>query len=424
MIRRRLTRLPVLAAILVLTLAADAAAQDTPAPPASGRVRVLIDCPNTSCDQDFFRTEMKFVDHVRQRQDADVHVLVTSQSTGAGGNEITFSFFGQERFKGRDHVLRTTTVPAQAQDATRRQMVRVMSVGLVPYALDSPVADTLAVTTQAAPTVTPTVQDDPWNRWTFRIGVNGSTNGERSNKSSYVNGSFTANRTTEAMKLNLNVNGNYNESQFELGDGRRFVAPTRNFNINGLWVKSLTGHWSAGVRTNVNSSSFQNIDRSISAAPGIEYDIFPYAESTRRLLTIRYEVGVRKYDYTKRTVFNKEEETLGTQAVRAYTSLRQRWGTVASGFEFASFIPEAGKNHINGWGEMNLSLFRGLGLNFYTDLTSLRDQVYLAAGDVTDEEVLVRQRQLATRYRYYFQFGVTYTFGSIYSPIVNPRFGN
>jgi hypothetical protein len=38
--------------------------------------------------------------------------------------------------------------------------------------------------------------------------------------------------------------------------------------------------------------------------------------------------------------------------------------------------------------------------------------------------VLVNQRQLATSYRYYVFFGVSYTFGSIFSPIVNPRFGN
>jgi hypothetical protein len=420
----RLRARAALAALLCTSVLSGNATAGQDAPAAPGRVRVFVDCQNTSCDQDFFRTEMTFVDHVRQRQDADVHVLLTSQSTGAGGNEITLSFFGQERFKGRDHVLRLTTVPAQAQDAIRREIVRVMSIGVIPYALDSPVVNTLTVRTQTAPTAAPAAQDDPWNRWTFRVGANGNTSGEKSNRSLYVNANVSANRTTAAMKLNLSANANYNESRFELGDGRIFIAPTRNYNANGLWVKSLTSHWSAGTRASLNSSSFQNIDRSVGLFPAIEYDLFPYSESTRRLLTFRYEAGVRNYDYTQRTVFGKDTETVAAHAGSAYLSLRQRWGTVSSGFEAASFIPEASKNHVSGWGNINLNLVKGLALNFYSELSSIRDQVYLAAGDVTDEEVLVRQRQLATRYRYYFNFGITYTFGSIYSPVVNPRMSN
>src|SRR5262245_34210539 len=63
---------------------ADARAQDTPNPDSSP-VRIFIDCTNTPCDGDFFRTEMTFVDHVRDRQTADVHILLTGQSTGSGG---------------------------------------------------------------------------------------------------------------------------------------------------------------------------------------------------------------------------------------------------------------------------------------------------------------------------------------------------
>jgi hypothetical protein len=412
-----------LSVFALILVAVNVVAQDA-ATGRNGTVRLLVDCQNTSCDQDFFRTEIRFVDHVRQRQDADIHLLITSQATGAGGSEITFSFFGQDRFKGRAHVLKLTTVPAQAQDAIRREMVRVMSVGLVPYAIDSPAVSTLAVTTQAAQTAALTAQDDPWNRWTFRTRINGYTNGEKSNRSSNINGNVNANRTTAAMKLNLSANGNYSESRFELTDGRQFTSPSRNYGGNALWVRSLDSHWSVGVRGNLNASSFQNIDRSWSVLPAIEYDIFPYSESTRRLLTLQYSVGIRNYDYTVQTVFGKLTERTGAHNVNASLSLRQRWGTVSSGFEASTLIPSVRKNHVSGWGDINLNLFKGLALNLSSELTSLRDQIYLAAGDVTDEEVLVRQRQLATRYRYYFQFGVTYTFGSIYSPIVNPRFGN
>jgi hypothetical protein len=39
------------------------------------------------------------------------------------------------------------------------------------------------------------------------------------------------------------------------------------------------------------------------------------------------------------------------------------------------------------------------------------------------EVILLRQRQLLTGYQYYFNFGISYSFGSLFNNIVNPRFG-
>jgi hypothetical protein len=89
----------------------------------------------------------------------------------------------------------------------------------------------------------------------------------------------------------------------------------------------------------------------------------------------------------------------------------------------ASFIPDVAKNHVSLFGNVSLNLFRGLSLNLNTSIDSLRDQITLPREEATSEEVLVNQRQLATSYRYFVFFGVSYTFGSIFSPIVNPRFG-
>jgi hypothetical protein len=41
----------------------------------------------------------------------------------------------------------------------------------------------------------------------------------------------------------------------------------------------------------------------------------------------------------------------------------------------------------------------------------------------TAEEILLRQKQLNTAYELAGNIGITYTFGSIYNNVVNPRFG-
>src|SRR5687767_12991057 len=146
---------------------------------------------------------------------------MTGQSTGSGGREITFSFFGQGRFKGRDHVLRDTFLVAASDDDVRRGMVRLMSLGLVPYVLETDAAARLKVTLQAAAATAAAAQAarDPWNRWSLRLNLNGNASGERSSTFLSVNTNFNANRTTDESKINLNARMNYRQSRFELPDG-------------------------------------------------------------------------------------------------------------------------------------------------------------------------------------------------------------
>jgi len=45
-------------------------------------------------------------------------------------------------------------------------------------------------------------------------------------------------------------------------------------------------------------------------------------------------------------------------------------------------------------------------------------------GGATTEEILLHRKELETQYQYYISFGLSYTFGSIYNNVVNPRFGS
>jgi hypothetical protein len=408
-----------LLSVIVWLLAVAPVAAQSPSAGAS-RLRLAIDCQGVSCDSDFFRTQITFVDHVRDRQAADVHVLVTSQSTAAGGQQLTFSFFGQAAYQGQDHIVRQTVPVASSADVIRREMVRVISLGLIPYAIRASTVDDLAVTVQRRPA--PTVQQsDPWNRWTFRSQMNGNASGERSTKLATVSGSASANRTTEAVKFAASITAGYSESSFELPDGQRYVAPNRNLGSSATFVKSLGGHWSAGVRGSVASTTFRNLDRAWYLAPAIEYDVFPYSESTRRILTFQYSAGIRSFDYEAETLFGKLNERRAAQKVIASLTARQRWGSVSTGIDATSFVPDVKYNNVTGWGDIDLSLYKGLSLNFSAEVSSVHDQLYLPKGRATAEEILVRQRQLATGYQYFYSIGVSYTFGSIFSAIVNPR---
>ena len=75
-------------------------------------------------------------------------------------------------------------------------------------------------------------------------------------------------------------------------------------------------------------------------------------------------------------------------------------------------------------GEVSLRVARGFSVTAQGSASRLRDQLSLPLRGATEEEVLLRLRQLESGYEYGFSIGLTYTFGSIFSSVVNPRFGN
>ena len=54
----------------------------------------------------------------------------------------------------------------------------------------------------------------------------------------------------------------------------------------------------------------------------------------------------------------------------------------------------------------------------------MRDQISLAKGELSEAEILLRLQEVATGYTYFGGVGLTYTFGSIYNNVVNPRFSH
>jgi len=74
-------------------------------------------------------------------------------------------------------------------------------------------------------------------------------------------------------------------------------------------------------------------------------------------------------------------------------------------------------------GSLNVRLFQGFSIRVSGNYSWIRDQLYLSGEGATNEQILLRQRQLETSFRYFTSFGIEYRFGSIFNNIVNPRFG-
>jgi hypothetical protein len=384
---------------------------------------VFLDCP--SCDDTYMRTEITFVSYVRDRTEADVHVLVTTQGTGGGGTEYSLKFIGQGHFKGVDNSLTYVASQTATPDERRRGLASILKLGLVRYVAETPMASRLSLRFDPAGAQPVAVaDDDPWNFWVFRVGGSGGFDGESATSQRAVSMFVSANRTTADWKINLNGSGNYRQQHFDLEDEETLTAIRRNYDGRALVAKSLTPHWSIGATGAISASTFTNYDLRTRLAPTIEYNIFPYSESTRRILTMLYSVGGQTADYSEETIYGKTSEQLLDHQFELSLGLRQPWGTANAGLEVAHYLNRSGKYRVGAFGGTDIRLFKGFSLSLDMAISRRRDQLSLRRGEASTEEILIRQRELATDYSYDFGFGISYSFGSIFNSVVNPRFRN
>ncbi len=396
----------------------SAAQQQRPA-----TVTVFIDCPDYWCDQEFFRTELNYVDHVRDRKDADVHVLITSQETGGGGTEFTLNFIGQRQFAGREDTLRYVASQRATDDEIRRGLVRHIAAGVLPYLSRTQALERIAITS-IAPAETTAAQKvvDPWNFWTFSTRLSGYSSGEKSYKTYTLRVRLSANRVTEQWKIRLSAHHSYSEDRFSIGESYSVVNIQRSASGDALVVKSLGEHWAVGASASVGFSTYSNLDLRFRIAPAIEFDVFPYSQSTQRLLTLHYSLGMQSCRYHEETIFLKTKEHLFDHSLRIDYVIKRPWGSVSASTEGANYLHDFGKYHVELSTSLEWRVFKGLSVSVGGYVTFLRDQLSLPRRGASLEEVLLRQRELETSYNYFVSFGLSYTFGSIYSAIVNPRF--
>lgn len=420
--------LPTLVLLFAVNASSHSPVQAQEPPPSEGAVqkeplRIFLDCRDFSCDQDFFQTEITFVTHIRDRKDAQVYVLLTTRETGAGGTEFTLKFIGQGQFARSDDQLRYIAGPAESQDQIRQELVKVLKRGLIRYVNRTALGEGIQIVyVPVKGQTSASGARDPWNYWTFFTTVNGFLDGEEGFSSTSLNVSLSANRTTENWKINTSIQSRYSESKFDVGEVRS-TQVRREYALNGLMVKSLGPHWSAGARATGTSSTFLNQALTLRVAPAFEYSFFPYSEATRWQFTLQYSVGVTAFDYEEETIFGKTAETLLDQRVLGTLRLLQPWGSVTASLEGSHYLHDFHKHRGIVFSNIDLHLGKGFSLILFGNVQLVQDQTYLPRRGISEEEILLRQRQLATSFAYSGSIGLTYTFGSSSAPVVNPRFG-
>ncbi len=381
-------------------------------------VHLYLDCHR--CDINYIRREIPYVNYVRDVKEAQLYVLMTQQNAGNGGRQYTFSFEGQKNFLGMNDTLIFNSMPDDTHDHVRESQLRVLKMGLMRYVAKTPLASEINISHNGNLEEQEVV--DRWNNWVFELEFSPFFEGEETYKEMAFESAFSASKITEDWKFELDVDYEYNRVRYSFED-TTYTAYRNSQEIDMLLVKSLGAHWSAGAETYIRASSYRNYKFQTGFIPSLEYNVFPYSESTRRQLRMLYGIGYSYSEYNDTTIYDKISEGLFLQNLKMAYEVRQKWGSVDVSMVASNYLHDFSKNRIELGGRISVRVTKGLSFRVFGSVARVRDQISLSKNELSEADVLLRLQEIATGYYYFCGVSLSYTFGSIYNNIVNPRFG-
>ena len=382
-------------------------------------LRIFIDCDR--CDMNYIRDEVPYVNYVRDVNEAQLYILETRETTGSGGRRYTYSFLGQQEFEGQNDTLVYSSRPDDSRDYQRIWRTQMLKMGLMPYVAKTPLYSEVLI--DPTDRVESQVVEDNWDNWVFELEAEPDFEGEESYKELSLRSSVSASKITHDWKLELDFDHRYTRTKYTFDD----TLYTNNKSYQGLEllvVKSLGEHWSAGLKSEQLSSSYNNIRLSVDVMPSVEYNIFPYDKSTHRQLRFLYGIGSSYRIYEDTSIFNQMEELLWRQQLQIAYQVQEKWGSINVSLEGSNFLHDFTNNRIEVNGYVSIRILKGLSFRLGGAAARINDQLSIAKGDASEAEILLQLKELETGYNLEGELGLTYTFGSIYNNIVNPRFGN
>lgn len=394
-------------------------------------INLFLDC--RGCDLDYMRREMPFINYVREVRESQVYLLITSQTTGSGGREQVLFFSGQNEFAGMSDTLKYVSSPDDTEDVIRTGLTNTIAAGLMRYVAKTPILGKVKISYEGEPQEEPENVADRWNYWVFEIETEPEFELEKSRKDYNWQNRISVDRITNEWKIENRISHEVEKSIFireNEDDITGEITETRTEAVKQAWdfenltVKSITDHWSVGIESEVLSSSYNNLDLKIKVLPSVEYNIFPYSQSSQKQLIIRYGAGFLHNNYSDTTVYNQVEENLWEQAIEIALEVQQKWGSANITLDASNYLHDFSKYGVEIDGFVRVRVFKGLSLEINGSVEFVHNQIELAKGDMSDEDIYLELRELQTNYRYSAGVGLVYTFGSIYNNIVNPRFSS
>ncbi|MDZ7806418.1 MAG: hypothetical protein U5K71_04805 [Gracilimonas sp.] len=309
---------------------------------------------------------------------------------------------------------------SDTDDEIRNGLNDYIKKGLFFFLANLPVSENLTINYIPSEVQDETQTIDDWDFWVFEINTDMDLEGEESEKEFSLRGNAKAERITPDWKVEFEIQQYYERRKFTDDDTTRtFNTESRTADL--LVVKSLSNHWSVGGSSNLRSSTRDNLALLADGSLALEYSVFPYEEFTEREITFLYRFTGGYNDYNEKTIYGKSSEFLLEHQLRSNIRFTQPWGEFRTEINASAYMHDLSKNRLVTESRLNFRIYRGFSIYVSGEYAWIRNQLSIPAGDITDAEQLLDLRQRFTSYSYEVRFGLSFSFGSIYNNVVNPR---
>ncbi|MCD6531875.1 hypothetical protein J7K99_05500, partial [bacterium] len=146
-----------------------------------------------------------------------------------------------------------------------------------------------------------------------------------------------------------------------------------------------------------------------------------YRDVNKRKLVLQLWVGPEYFNYYEVTIYDKTRELTGSISIAGSYFVSSEWGSINFGMRYSAYLHDLSKDYLSFNGAVSIKVWGGFSFHISGGYSFIHSQINLARGEASDEEVYLHIRELETSYRYWSSVGLSYTFGSIYTNIVNPR---
>ena len=395
-------------AFILLTITSVSIAQED-------KVKAYLDC--SRCDENFIKQETSFLDYVRDQDLADVVIFIRDIWNPSGGRSYEIEIDGNNEFTDIYSTTKVSGFSTDTSSSLRDKILNKLKLALVPF-LDKAKYDlNVKIDTNFDDLE---INDDKWKNWVFELSGSYNSDKEESRRSNRYEIQFEIDKVTEDWRIGIDLERDERNREF-YSDDNVYLSNRKTTSLRGRVVRSISDHFSAGVFFGAFQNTYENIDFNRYIAPAIEYSFYPYQDVLSKEITLAYRIGTGKRNYIEKTIYGYENQTLASQTLTLNVRFRQKWGNISSYIDGTQFFNDGTKKRFSLRSNLDIRVFEGLAVRFSGNVSLIREQYSLAAGNTSVEDLLLQQRRIASDYETNFSIGLSYTFGSIYNSIINTR---
>ncbi len=382
------------------------------------KIKVYID--NLPCDYDYIKTNITYVDYVTTYKNADVHIIFHKERLANDGKIYTVQFKGQNRFEGKTQTLQFTKLPSDSDNVIRKKTKKILELGLAYFI--SFTSDFEKISFNYSLPKKKVIAKSKKVGWIYNFRINSSING--SDKKYFANSwsNFNMKKITKTDKAILGLSFSYNISRYDFGS-YSYETDSYNVSLKFSRIFAINNHFSWAIFNFAQHSTYENKDLLLSSEFALEYNYFPYNESSEHELRFNFFINPQYNDYIHKTIFNKTVEFLWKNGISISYDFYKDWGSNTTSFYANHFIHDTALNKFGLYNSTHINLAGGFSINLNVSVERTHDQVYISSEGMSTEDIIANKSAILTDYSYWSYIGLSYTFGAIYNNIVNTRFG-